>query len=164
MERMTGLPLTRRQLMGGGLLLAGGFVLGHAIGHRPLAPVDSFLGSARHTLAAAFEALLPSPERAEALAADVDAFLGAGDPVLSGQLRLALHVLEHLGGTGLFRFERFSRLSVERRAEVLEDWRSSRVGPKRQIGDAVRRVVLFTWYSHPDSWAAIGYDGPWVGK
>ena len=160
------LPLTRRQLLGGGALLAGGWVLGQAVGHWPLASEASpFLGSsARHTLQAAFEALLPAEADAATLVEGVDRFLASGDPVLGGQLRLALHVLEHFGGAGPFAFRRFSRLPVARRAAVLGAWQRSAFTPKRQIAAAVRKVAVFTWWSSPASWPSIGYDGPWVSR
>lgn len=163
---MRSLPLTRRQLLGGGLLLAGGWALGHVVGHWPLAPAASpFLGASAHqTLRAVFEALLPEGVDAAVLADGVDGFLAAGDPVVGGQLRLALHVLEHTGGAGPLAFRRFSRQPRARRVEVLEAWRVSGSATKRQIAVALRKVVVFTWYSSPASWGAIGYDGPLVGR
>ncbi|MCB9674464.1 MAG: hypothetical protein H6737_05060 [Alphaproteobacteria bacterium] len=158
--------LDRRQLLGGGALLLGGYALAHLWGHRPLGAVESpFLGSsARTTLGAVFEALGPPGADVQPIVDGVDAFLGRGDPVVGEQLRLALGVLEHLGGAGPIGFSRFSRLDVDARRDVLESWRTSRIATKRQIADALRRVVLFTWYSLPSSWPAIGYDGPWVGR
>ena|SRR5687768_1523917 len=153
-------PLTRRQLLGGGALLVGGFALAVAWGHRPLGRGGGspFLGSsARGTLEAALDALLPDGAPVQAVAEDVDRFLAAGDPVVGGQLGLALAVLEH--GCGL---RRFSRLDRAARTAVLEGWRVSSFGPRRQIADALRRVAMFSWYSRPETWAAIGYDGPWV--
>ena len=161
---MSALPITRRHLLGGGLLLAGGWVYAQAFGHRGFPALDSpFLGtSGHHTLQAALEALLPRPEDAVGMADDVDAFLAAGDPVLGGQLVLGLTVLEHTGGAGPFSFNRFSRLPIARRALVLEGWRRSILPPRRQIADALRRIAFFTLYARPSSWEAIGYDGPMV--
>jgi hypothetical protein len=150
-------------LTGGGALAAG-WVVGQVVGHWPLRPVGSpFLGSAaRTTLAAALEALLPDGAPVEPIASDVDRFLAGSDPVLGGQLVLALTVLEHTAGVGLLSFRRFSRLDRQARVAVLEGWRTSSVGLRRQIADAVRRLALFSWYTRPESWARIGYDGPWV--
>jgi hypothetical protein len=103
--------------------------------------------------------MLPDPTQAAVCAADVDAFLAQGDPVLAGQLRLALLALEHLGARPLG-LVRFSRLDPALRLEVIEAWRTSSFGTKRQIAAAVRRVVLFTWYERPDAWEAVGFDGP----
>ena len=159
-------PLTRRQLIGGGLLLAGGYALAFGAGHWPVARIpSSFLGAGpKSTLKAAFEVLLPATDQLDSMVDGVDDFLAQGDPVLGGQLRLALQVLEHLGGASPISFRRFTRLSVEDRAVVLERWRGSGVGTKRQIADAIRKVAVFTYYSLPEVWPDIGYDGPWVGR
>jgi hypothetical protein len=155
---------TRRALLGGGALLAGGWALGHLWGHRPIGgSAGPFLGaSARRTLEAALEALLPEGASPAEVAEGVDRFLVGSDPAVGGQLRLALGVLEHVGGAGPLAFSSFSRLPLERRREVLEGWRGSRVGALRQVADALRRVALFAWYTRESAWAGIGYDGPWV--
>jgi hypothetical protein len=163
---MQGHPLGRRTLLGGGLLLGLGWAVGQLWGHRPMEPADSpFLGaSARTTLVAVLSALLPEDAPHAEVADEIDRFLAAGDPVVGGQLVLALGALEHLGGSGPLAFSRFSRRSRTERTEVLEGWRLSAFGPKRRIGDALRRVALFGWYARPSTWEAIGYDGPWVGR
>jgi len=152
--------------MGGGALLAGGWLAAQLMGHRPMPNRSSpFLGSsARSTLHAAFEALLPNPAKASACTDDVDAFLATGDPVMGQQLQLALHVLEHMGGMEFPFSERFSRRTIDERRAVIHAWRTSRIQTKRQIGEAVRKVVLFTWFSRPESWAEIGYSGPMVAR
>ena len=157
-------PFDRRAVLLGGGALAAGWVVGQLVGHRPLRAVGSpFLGSAgRTTLAAALEALLPDGAPFDQVAGDVDQFLAGSDPVLGGQLVLALTVLEHSADLGPLSFRRFSRLDRVERTAVLEAWRTSSVGLRRQIADAVRRLALFSWYTRPDAWARIGYDGPWV--
>lgn len=157
------LPLTRRSLVGGGAILVAGYALAHGWGHRPLGAGPA----ARRTLASVLACQLPdsaTTETIEALTDDVEAFLAAGDPVVAGQVRVALAALEHLGGAGPLSFARFSRRTREDQAAIVEAWRRSRLGPKRQIADAMRRIALFTWYAQPSTWAAIGYDGPWVGR
>ena len=122
-------------------------------GHWPLPELDSpFLGSsARRTMLATFEALLPDPTQAEGCTADLDAFLATSDPVVGGQLVLGLGLLEHWGGAGLLSFSRFSRLSIDERLGVLEDWSVSRLAIRRQIATALRKAVMFTWYSRPET-------------
>lgn len=155
--------LSRRTLLGGGVLLAAAYASAHVVGRLGGRDPDAVLGpTARTTLAAAFEVLLPSGAPVEELAAEVDTFMGEGDPVLAEQLRLALVVLEHAGGAGPLQFRRFSALPLEARAAVLDRWMRSSVNTKRQIYQGVRRAALFTWYARPESWADIGYDGPWV--
>ena len=163
---MSGNPLTRRTLIGGGLLVGLGWATGQLWGHRPMDPAQSpFLGSAaRTTLEAALDALLPEGAPFSEVAEEVDRFLAGGDPIIGGQLVLALGALEHTGGSGLLAFRRFSRLPRAERVAILEGWRSSAFGPKRRIADALRRVAVFGWYARPSTWASIGYDGPWVGR
>lgn len=158
--------LDRRQVLGGGVLLVaawtGAFVVGHWPG-APDTPSPSLGASARATLASALEVLLPDPEMAQTVAADVDTALAA-DPVGAAQLTLALQALEHLGGAGLFTFTTFSSRDREERRAILDAWADSRLAFKRQVFAAMRRLAAFAWYARPESWAAIGYDGPWVGR
>lgn len=142
------------------MIVAAGYALAHGWGHRPLGSGPA----ARRTLAAVLGCQLPDGAPVDALADDVEAFLAAGDPVVAGQVRVALAALEHLGGAGPLSFGRFSRRTRAEQAAIIEAWRRSRLGPKRQIADAMRRIALFTWYAQPSTWAAIGYDGPWVGR
>ena len=157
------MSLTRRHLIGGGVLLASGWAVALAVGHRPLPgpdPDSPYLGPGpRRTLEAALAPLLPPAADVVEVAAGVDAHLARTDPVLAGQLAVALRVLEH--GSGLVRF---SRTDLESRRRILEAWRRSPWSVRRQIADAIRRLALFSWYSRPETWAAIGYDGPWVGR
>jgi hypothetical protein len=158
---------TRRQLvLGGGTLGAAAWLSAQLVGHRPLGEAKSaFLGSSqRTTLAAAFEALLPDAADVETLVEGVDDYLAAADPVTAEQLKLALLVLEHTGGAGPLRFQRFSRRTRQERLDILDAWVTSRLGIRRQIATAVRKTVLFTYYAGPTSWASIGYDGPWVRR
>lgn len=150
--------LTRRDLLVGSGALASLAVVVVAVGHRPMPSAASpFLGSsARTTLEAALEVLLPVEGVASELAAGVDAFLAGDDPLVGAELRLALNALEHAG------LRRFSRLSPDARVERLQSWEGSSITTKRQIFQALRRVAMFSWYTNPTSWDAIGYDGPWV--
>ena len=142
----------------------GGWTTAQLVGHRPFAELKSpFLGSSpRRTLTAAFEALLPDPTYASGCTESVDQFLATGDPVVGHQLALGLRVLEHWSGVS--RFTRFSRMDIAQRQQVLDAWCSSGFGLQRQIANAVRKVVLFTWYADERSWAVIGYDGPQVNR
>ena len=148
--------LSRRHLLTGSLALAalGGLV---AMGHRPVEGPDAqaLTEAQLATLVACFECLLPEAGPAQELAQGVDAFL-VSDPFAAGELGMALSVLEHWGWT------RFSRLSFEQRVDRLKAWEASPVGLQRQIFQALRRTAVFSWFSGPKAWEAIGYDGPWV--
>jgi hypothetical protein len=148
--------LTRRQVLTGSVALAalGSLV---ALGHRPVeGPGARALSEAQlATLMACFELLLPEPGPARDLALGVDAFL-VSDPQAAGELGMALGLFEHWGWT------RFSRLTLDERRARLLAWEASPVGLRRQIFQALRRTAMFSWFSGPESWDAIGYDGPWV--
>lgn len=155
----------RRAVLGGGVLLALGWTTAQVVGRRPLrGPSGPALGSsARITLTAVLEVLIPDPAMAGTVADDVDRAL-ALDPVGATQLTMALSALDHLGGAGPFTFQRFSSHSVAQREAILQSWAGSRLAFKRQVFAAMRRLAAFAWYARPDSWAAIGYDGPWVQR
>ncbi len=151
---------SRRQLLAGSTALAIGATASVVLfGHRPLPERPSaWLGAALITLESAAEAILPPGGDPRGLAEGVDGFLAGSDPITGNQLWLALCALEHLSGP----LSRFSRRSVQDRRAVLERWRDSPLGWRRQIFAAVRKVVVFSHYTNPASWAAIGYEGPWV--
>ena len=152
--------LSRRRILGGGLFLVFGTAATLLVGHRPLSALDSpCLGSGpRRTLEAALEVLLADPERAASLADGVDNFLASDDPVAASQLRMALGLLEHVGGG----WGRFSRLDASAREAVLQRWEASRISTLRQVFQALRRLAAFSGYSDPRSWAEIGYEGTWL--
>jgi hypothetical protein len=158
--------LSRRVVLVSAGSLGLGWLLGQAWGHRPLQgqPGAALGEGALATLIAALEVLLPEGAPAAQVAADIDAFLADSDPILAEDLSVALLVLEHAGGAGPVAFQRFSRLSRAERTEVLQRWQRSSLLTKRRIADALRRTAAFSWYARPESWASIGYDGPWVGR
>lgn len=154
---------SRRHVLAGGLSLGLLSGLGAwAWGHRgPGEDLDSpFLGAQpRATLKAAFEVLLPDEAAAERLSIEVDRFLAGDDPELAEQLPMALLLLEHSAG-----FVGFHRMNLAARRQVLEGWESSSIAHRRQIFQALRRTAVMSFFASPETWAAIGYDGPLVGR
>ncbi len=108
---------------------------------------------------AAFEVLLPDKLAAPRLALEVDRFLAGDDPELAEQLPMALLLLEHSAG-----FSGFHRMNLAARRQVLEGWESSELAHRRQIFQALRRTAVMSFFASPESWDAIGYDGPLVGR
>jgi choline dehydrogenase-like flavoprotein len=105
---------------------------------------------------------LADPAQASALADAVLARLDAGDPEKAALVGTLLGVVDHPatvlltgGGAG-----RFSRLSGERQDAWLRRWETSRVPARRTIFQALRRLVLSTWYGRPESYADLDYLGP----
>ena len=154
------MSLSRRQVLGGGLLFVGGAALGLVLrpgrrGH------GSALGERLGVLEAVVEVFLPEGEGPR-VAAAIDAFLVAsGDPVLVGELSLGLGVVDHLGG-GLIR--RFSARPLDERRAIFEAWSLSELGLKRQLFQAMRRLALFSFYADPVTWSHCGYYGTWVAR
>ena len=58
----------------------------------------------------------------------------------------------------------FATLSLEAQAAALEDWLQSPLAFRRQVGQALRQLVLAHCYTHPVGQAAVGYAGPWLGR
>ena len=97
------------------------------------------------------------------LAARIDLFLARQDPAIVKGLRGALLILEYGGGAMAGRIGRFSRMGAEGRAAVFSAL-PHRFGIARQIYVGLKQLCLFLFYSVDESWALIGYDGPWVGR
>lgn len=96
------------------------------------------------------------------LATAVEEQLNSADPALRRQFALLLTLFGSAlncatgGGRGL----RFSRMPAEEQDRMLRVWERSRIGVRRTIFQAFRRLILSTYYAQPESHAAIGYRGP----
>ncbi len=72
------------------------------------------------------------------------------------RLLWALFVFVELAAIVLvFGFRRFSKLSVERRTQVIRRWRASRFLPFRVLGDALKASTTMIYMSHPSVIAYI---------
>jgi choline dehydrogenase-like flavoprotein len=58
----------------------------------------------------------------------------------------------------------FARLDAERQDRMLARWERSRVPVQRTMFQALRRLVLATWYGRPEVQAAMGHPGPLHGR
>lgn len=166
-------PLSRREVLTSiGLLLAGAG-LGACADDGPATVPGSETAPARllgdgpyRTLHALADAVLPAPPTvtwdagslrvAERLAT---LFEEGGEELLE-TARAGLQLLEH--GPVSSDLSRFSRASQEQRLSILRAWADSRVPVKRLVASSLRRAVMFTAYSTPETWAVLGYDGPWI--
>jgi hypothetical protein len=92
--------------------------------------------------------------------ATIDAFCRRLDPALTGPLPLALRLFEC--GPILFdlSFSRFSRMSDAQKDASLEAWMTSRLALRRMAFLALRNLALLGYYSQPETWPLIGYQGP----
>ena len=100
------------------------------------------------------------PLRETGALASIDAFCRALDPALTAQLPLALRLFEW--GPFLFdwTFTPFTRMSDAQRDASLRAWTTSRLAIRRQAFLAVRNLCLLGFYSQPEAWRLIGYQGP----
>ncbi len=92
--------------------------------------------------------------------ATVDAVCLGLDPAVSGVLPLALRLFEW--GPLLFdlRFARFSELPDAEQDASLRSWMTSRLALRRMAFLGVRNLCFMGWYSQPEVWPLIGYQGP----
>ena len=115
------------------------------------------------TLAAACAAFLEDPAAGRAAALGIDGYLADAGRDQAPDMALALTVLEMLPG-GPARPTRFSRLAPDAQFAVLRSWERSGWVVRRQIAAALRKGARFTHFCRPDTWDAMGYEGPWVGR
>jgi hypothetical protein len=163
--------LTRRRLLqtglGGALLVAFGSVLPSGCARysaieRPL----RFLTRKEYAVVtqAAVRILgLPDDAR-DSLGGFIDGLLADLPPTSQGQARLMLRVVEH--GTHLFDLKprRFTRLGPAEQDTYLRGWMESTLGARRIIFRALKTLAALGYYAQSESFASIGYDGPWLGR
>ncbi|HET7230330.1 MAG TPA: GMC family oxidoreductase [Longimicrobium sp.] len=100
--------------------------------------------------------------RAAELARAVAVRLGTVDPEKALLISRLLTVLGHPATAALTSAipVRFSRMAPARQDAWLAGWETSRIPARRTIFQALRRLVLSTFYSDPSTYAEIGYRGP----
>jgi choline dehydrogenase-like flavoprotein len=123
-------------------------------------------GSQRDTLDALCRRIVPAayelPGPRVDLTAAVEAQLTAADRTVQRQMALLLTIFGNAlvcGATG-GRLRRFSQVPAASQDELLHSWERSRLGVRRTIFQAFRRLIVSTWYALPESHASIGYRGP----
>jgi len=134
----------------------------------PAAPVGvRFLPDwAAAVLEAACPAVLASdlsPEDRSDIVRRIDAFVATQPLEIRVQVQGALALVEQGGGLLTADVRRFSHLAVEDRVAVLTAL-AARGGLVAEAGRAVRDLVVLGHFQRPESWAALGYAGPWVSE
>lgn len=163
--------LTRRRLLqtgfSGALLLAFGAVL--PTGCARYSPTEQelrFLTRKEYAVVtqAAVRILGLPDEAREDIGGFIDGLLAELPPTSQGQARLMLRVVEH--GTHLFDLKprRFTRLSPAEQDVYLRGWMESTLGARRIIFRALKTLAALGYYAQTTSFAAVGYDGPWLGR
>lgn len=106
---------------------------------------------------------LPLPEEVDA-ALTIDALVSQLDEANRRDLLRLLHALEHALPLSVGVPSRFTRASAEDQDAVLRAMSESSVGLLRGAFSALKSLCVMAYFSHPLSWGAIGYDGPWVNR
>ncbi len=125
---------------------------------------EFFTGARRAVFLAIAGRVVPAggPEssgaNSDATLAAAEKFLADQDEATRAKLRLLLRVFEW---RTVLRFGKpFSRLSAEKQDAYLRAWQNSRLQLFRFGFSSLRNLVLLSFYTRPESWAAIGYPGP----
>ena len=117
----------------------------------------------RETLNALCRRMLPHLGGAAIdLAGEVEARMAGGDLLVRKRVGTALTAFDN-PAVGLLvsgKPRRFTQLRAAEQDEVLEGWEESRIGTRRTVFQALRRLILSTYYSLPQSYPDIGYRGP----
>ncbi|MCU0453202.1 MAG: gluconate 2-dehydrogenase subunit 3 family protein [Bacteroidetes bacterium] len=90
----------------------------------------------------------------------MDHYLAGADQEVQDQFHQLLSVFN--SGLAAFffdlRFSSFLGMSTKDRADYLQDWMESPIAFRRTAFVALKRIAASTYYAHPVSWKAIGYD------
>jgi len=112
-----------------------------------------------------------APDRADAptsdevdVAAFVDSYMRSMHPALRRDLVRMLAYVEHLAPIGAGYSSRFTRLGATEQDAVLAAIEASDRDLLRGGFVALESLVFMGYYRDPRTWAAIGYDGPLVGR
>lgn len=166
------MALSRRSFLGlsaaGSLVLAAG---GLALFPGKKAPPDgrllTFTEAQYSTLVALVETVAPGNATvpggvALGVAADLDALFSTLPPENGSEIALALGLIENalVGALLDGRPRPFSRLPLERRAEIWAGWSTSRIPLRRTVYKGLNALILATTWGHPEVTASAGYPGP----
>lgn len=155
--------------IGGAVLLTCGGGLARISTGYTLAPGDAAIGLTVKELAivrAIVETLCPAdgdlPSGIEiGVHQRIDEEVWASSKAMAADLRSAISWMEHLplvhGWGG-----RFTHLSPADREACFRDLLLAGPGPIVQAATGLKQLCLLFYYARPETWPAIGYDGPWV--
>lgn len=158
----------RRLLLAGGAAAALGLVgIGRVTGYAPWPQWQGAVLAAweAQVLRAAAEAFLPhaTREQLDLLPMGVDHFLCTMPKGLILEIHGLIALVEH-GTTPLgLRLSRLTELPPPERAEFFSRLEGHR-GLLAQAARGLRDLCLMGFYRQPSTWAALGYEGPWVKR
>lgn len=168
-----GMGSTRRRFLkyglGGVVLLAVptiGLGLRRTVLVEPNKALQTFNQRQYSVLVALADALCPGgetlPTAAEVgVAEQLDALYTRMHPGVGKDLAAALDLLENALASALLdqRFQTFTACSVDARADVLEQWKTSGLEVRRAIYKALRGFVMAAYWGDPRTWGYLGYPG-----
>jgi hypothetical protein len=148
------------------LLLAVGSLLPSGCRGYPEPPVPlHFFNAEEYAIFQGVAHAILGLEESEAdVAAEVDRFVSHMTKAIKRDIRWMLRIFEH--GTHLFDLKgrRFSSLSRKDQEQYLSGWMNSSMGARRMVFRALKLLAALGYYGRADTWTAIGYDGPWLGR
>lgn len=163
--------LSRRMFLQGMLAAAGAAGIGGALSGCALGghdgpdgyPLLFLTADEAHILTALGEAIVPTqpgfPTIGRAgVIRRIDQELTLVDAAIQSDFRAAIDVLQ-FSPFVYGRFSRFTKLPSDGRREVVKSLMTSRVEILRAVGANLKLIVHFYYFAHPETWAAIGYDG-----
>ena len=103
---------------------------------------------------------------AHEIARRADVFLSGADPDIRDQFHLLLTILGSAAAAFLFDFRMSAFVNLDPSAQdaYLTDWMTSPLAFRRTAFQAIKRVSMSVYYSHPGSWEGIGFDGEYSGR
>lgn len=165
-ERIGRRQMLRRTAYGTAALAVAGLAPTGCAEYPPAEGLRAFNAKEIHVLRLVMDTLLPKTRPEERTPAELraaegfDALVATAERRTIDDLKKLLAVVEH--GPLFFqgKFRRFTRLDPDERIAYLDHFQTSPRDFKRQIFVALMKITYASYYDLPETWAAIGYDGP----
>lgn len=174
---MPSLELTRRAFLTRGLQVAGALAFAPALAcgtgpssPSPDVPLRVLSPSELPILEAVADTFVPSGgamplgAREVGLALRIDALVAGQGADMARGLRGALWITELASPLLAGRLGRFSRLDAAARHDCIAALAASDLALLREVYAGLKQACHFTFYAQDATWAALGYEGPWVAQ
>jgi hypothetical protein len=115
----------------------------------------------QYLVLSAFGRRVLTPEAADVAGFADEYLVGLADADRRDLLAFVAY-LEHAAPLAIGRLGRFSSLTEEQQDEVLASIEESGIGLLRGGFQALKALAMMAYYRKPESWAALGYEGPVV--
>jgi hypothetical protein len=131
---------------------------------QPAVPLRFFSNEEYAVFQAVARAILGLEDESTDVAAEVDHLISGMSFGVKRDIHWMLRIFEH--GTHLFDLKgrRFTRLARADQEHYLRGWMQSSLGARRIVFRALKLLASLGYYGLPNTWNAIGYDGPWLGR